>query len=312
MTLRIGSLGRGLVFDEIARNVEADRRAGYSSVWFSDGIGMDPLTLIGALGQKVPSIELGTAVVRTLPRHPMILAQQALTTNALVGGRLVLGIGPSHRPAVETAWGLSFDKPIGRLRDYLAILLPLLAGETVEFEGAYYTARGDMHIEGGPGISVLVAALGPQMLRLAGRLTEGTITVMAGPRTLASHICPIIREAADRAGRPPPRVVSTLSLCVTDDAGAARARAEQGARRMAAMPSYATLLEREGGPALLAGSEDELDEAVAGLERAGVTDLLAVSIARRDTEDAIRTAAWISRRLDPPAESPLRPDQRTP
>jgi F420-dependent oxidoreductase-like protein len=225
----------------------------------------------------------------------MILAQQALTTNALIGGRLILGVGPSHRPAVERAWGLSFEKPIGRMREYLSILLPLLSGETVEFEGTYYTAQGELRIQDGTGVSVLIAALGPQMLRLAGHLTDGTITTMAGPRTLVSHICPIIREAADRAGRPPPRVVSTLSLCVTNDVESARARAEQGARRMAAMPSYATLLEREGGPPLLAGSENELDEAVAGLERAGVTDLLAVSIARRDTEDDTRTAAWISR-----------------
>jgi F420-dependent oxidoreductase-like protein len=295
--MRIGALGRGLTFDEIARHVEADQVAGYTSVWFSDGIGMDPLTLIGALGQKAPPIELGTAVVRTLPRHPMILAQQALTANALVEGRLTLGVGPSHRPAVEAAWGLPFDQPIARLREYLSVLLPLLAGEPVDFAGTYYTAHGDLHIQEGTGVSVLIAALGPQMLRLAGRLTDGTITTMAGPRTLVGHICPTIREAADRAGRPPPRVVSTLSVCVTDDVDAAWARAEQGARRMATMPSYATLLEREGGPALLAGSEDDLDEAVARLELAGVTDLLARSIAPRQTEDDHRTAAWISRRL---------------
>jgi 5,10-methylenetetrahydromethanopterin reductase len=120
---------------------------------------------------------------------------------------------------------------------------------------------------------------------------------MAGPRTLISHICPTIREAADRAGRPPPRVVSTLSVCVTDDVDSARARAERGARRMAALPSYAALLEREGGPALLAGSEDELDEGLARLDRAGVTDLLVVSMAPRDSDDEVRTARWISRRL---------------
>jgi F420-dependent oxidoreductase-like protein len=227
----------------------------------------------------------------------MILAQQALTANALTGGRLTLGIGPSHRPAVEAGWGLPFDKPIARLREYLSVLQPLLAGEAVDFEGDYYTAHGDLQIEGGPGVPVLIAALGPQMLGLAGRLAGGTITTMAGPRTLISHICPIIRAAAEKAGRPEPRVVSTLSVCVTGDVESARARAERGALRMAALPSYAALLEREGGPALLAGGEDQLDEAVAGLEDAGVTDLLVVSIARRQTEDEARTAAWISRQL---------------
>ncbi len=295
--MRIGALGRGLTFDEIAGNVLADRAAGYSSVWFSDGIGMDPLTLISALGQRVGGIELGTAVVRTLPRHPMILAQQALTTNVLTGGRLTLGIGPSHRPVVEAAWGLPFDRPIARIREYLSVLLPLLAGETVDFDGDYYTAHGDLQVQGGPGVSVLVAALGPQMLGLAGRLVDGTITTLAGPRTLISHICPTIREAADRAGRLEPRVVSTLWVCVTDDVDSARARAERGARRMASMPSYAALLDREGGPALLAGSEAELDASLDRLDGAGVTDLLLLSIARRESEDEVRTSSWISRWL---------------
>jgi F420-dependent oxidoreductase-like protein len=292
--VKIGSHGRGVTLQEISENVEADRAAGYSSVWFSDGVGMDPLTLIAALGQKVGGIELGTAVVRTLPRHPMILAQQALTANAVIGGRLTLGIGPSHRPAVEAGWGLSFDKPIAKMRDYLSVLRPLLAGQPVDFEGQHHAARGELHIEGGPKVPILVAALGPQMLRLSGRLADGTVTTMAGPRTLTSHICPTIRAAAEAAGRAEPRVVATLSVCVTDDIAAARSRAERGARRLASMPSYAALLHREGGPALLTGSEDDLDEALAKLERAGVTDLLPISIARRGSDDDARTAAWIS------------------
>jgi F420-dependent oxidoreductase-like protein len=286
-----------MTFEEIAANVEADRAAGYSSVWFSDGIGMDPLTLIGALGQKVPDIELGTAVVRTLPRHPMILAQQALTASALTGGRLTLGIGPSHKPAVESGWGLSFDKPISDMRDYLSILRPLVAGQAVDYHGERHSAHGEFRIDDGAGLPVLVAALGPQMLRLSGRLADGTVTTMAGPRTLAESICPIIREAAERAGRPEPRVVSTLSVCVTDDVSAARERAERGARRMASLPSYAALLERERGPALLTGDEGDVDEAVAGLEAAGVTDLLPISIARPGTDDDERTASWIARLL---------------
>ncbi len=295
--MRIGAHARGLTFEEIAANVGADRAAGFSSVWFSDGVGMDPLTLIGAVGLAVRDIELGTAVVRTWPRHPMVLAQQALTTNALIGGRLALGIGPSHQPAIESGWGLSFDRPIGHLRDYLSILLPLVDGKRVDFDGERHSAHGELRIDDGVGLPVLVAALGPQMLRLAGRLAAGTVTAMAGPRTLATHICPTIREAAEGAGRPSPRVVAALSVCVTQDVERARERAERGTRQMAALPSYAALVEREGGPALLAGDEDDLDEAVAALEAAGVTDLLPMSIARPETDDGDRTAAWIGRAL---------------
>jgi len=282
---------------EISANIESDRMAGYSSVWFSDGIGFDPLTLIAALGQVVGPIELGTAVVRTLPRHPMILAQQALTANALTRGRLTLGIGPSHRPTVESGWGLSFQRPISRMREYLSILRPLVAGEAVDYDGEHYSAHGQLAVEDGPGLSVLVAALGPQMLRLSGRLADGTVVVMAGPRTLTRDICPTIREAADRAGRPPPRVICTLSISITDDVDSARERAERAAQQMAKLPSYAALLEREGGPALLAGREDDVDEALARLDAAGVTDLVPVSIASAGSDEEARTAAWITRLL---------------
>jgi 5,10-methylenetetrahydromethanopterin reductase len=304
MAVRIGAHARGMTFEEIAGNVEADRAAGYSSVWFSDGVGMDPLTLIGAVGQRVPGIELGTAVVRTLPRHPMILAQQALTVNALSVGRLTLGIGPSHKPAVESGWGLPFDKPIADMRDYLSILGPLVAGRAVDYDGERHSAHGELRIDGGAGLPVLVAALGPQMLRLTGRMAGGTVTAMAGPRTLTRFICPTIREAAERAGRPEPRVVSTLSLCVTDDPATARQRALRGVQAMASMPSYAALLEREGGPPLLAGSEDDLDEALAGLAAAGVTDLLPMSIAKRGTDDEARTESWIGSLLRGGASQP--------
>jgi 5,10-methylenetetrahydromethanopterin reductase len=295
--MRVGAHGQGVTLAEITANAEADRAAGYSSVWFSDGIGMDPLTLIAAVSQTVPEIEFGTAVVRSLPRHPMILAQQALTANAVSGGRLILGIGPSHKAAVESGWGLSFDRPIADMREYLSILRPLVAGDSVDYDGERHSAHGDFRIGGGPGLPVLVAALGPQMLRLTGRLADGTVTTMAGPRTLAGFICPTIREAAERAGRPDPRVVSTLSVCVTDDTASVRERAAGAARRMASLPSYAALLQREGGPALLTGSEDDLDEAVAGLDKAGVTDLLPVSAAVPGTDDAERTTTWTRRLL---------------
>src|SRR5580704_12427151 len=123
--MRIGTLVRGMTIDEIIKNVEGDREAGYASAWLTDGSGMEPLTTLAVVGRVVPGIELGTAVVRTLPRHPMVLAQQALTVSALTQGRLALGIGPSHQPAIEAGWGLSFDRPIAHMRDYLSVLVPL-------------------------------------------------------------------------------------------------------------------------------------------------------------------------------------------
>ena len=225
--MRIGTLVRGTTIDEIIHNVEGDRAAGYASAWLTDGVGMEPLTTLAAVGRAVPGIELGTAVVRTLPRHPMVLAQQALTVNAMIQGRLTLGIGPSHRPAVEQGWGLTFDRPIVRMRDYLSVLVPLIANGVVDYDGETASGHGEFHVAGSSPCPILVGALGPQMLRLAGRLADGSVTFMTGPQTLTRFTCPTILEAAERAGRPVPRIVALVALCVTDqpDTGAAAGRA---------------------------------------------------------------------------------------
>jgi F420-dependent oxidoreductase-like protein len=298
--MRIGALVRGLTIDEIINNVESDREAGYASAWLTDGSGMEPLTTLAVVGRAVPDIELGTAVVRTLPRHPMVLAQQALTVNAMIQGRLTLGIGPSHRPAVEQGWGLPFDRPIVRMRDYLSVLEPLIANGVVDYDGETASAHGDLHVAGGHPGSILVGALGPQMLRLAGRMADGTVTFMTGPRTLARFTCPTILEAAARAGRPRPRIVALVALCVTDQVDGARLRAEQVAGRMAALPSYAAMLQREGGPALIVGGEAEVEDVLGALDNAGVTDLVPVPVAKRQSADSLRTAAFVHGLLQRP------------
>jgi F420-dependent oxidoreductase-like protein len=203
---------RGMTIDEIIENVHHDREEGCTSVWLTDAAGMEPLTTLAVVGRAVPDIELGTAVVRTLPRHPMALAQHAMTVNAIVGGRLALGIGPSHRPAIEQGWGLSFDRPIARMRDYLTVLGSLVRDGTVSYESQTVVARGELHIESSGQFPLLVAALGPQMLRLAGATADGTITVMVGPRTLREFTCPTIIGAAAQAGRTRPRIVAFLSV----------------------------------------------------------------------------------------------------
>jgi F420-dependent oxidoreductase-like protein len=201
---------------------------------------------------------------------------------------------------VEEGWGLPYDRPVVRMREYLEVLLPLLEGQEADVTGELYTAHGGFTVEGASRPPVLLAALGPQMLRLAGRMADGTIVTMAGPHTLAGFIAPTIRQAAADAGRPAPRIVATVSVCVTDDPDQARERATRGTARLAALPSYAALVEREGGPPLLAGPEDELDQGVGQLEAAGVTDLVVVPIARAGTEDEKRTRSWLAGQLAQP------------
>src|SRR5262249_41108834 len=182
-------------------------------------------TVLSIVGREVPGIELGTAVVPTYPRHPWVLAQQALTVQAATDGRLALGIGLSHQIVVEGMWGISFAKPVRHLREYLDILLPLSRGEAVSYNGTTVSAHGALTVPRATPFPILVAALGPQMLELAGRMTDGTITWCVGTKTLESYTVPTLTAAAERARRAVPRVVAALPVAVTADRDRAHERA---------------------------------------------------------------------------------------
>jgi F420-dependent oxidoreductase-like protein len=207
------------------------------------------------------------------------MAQQALTTQAAVGGRLTLGIGLSHRPVVEKAWGLPFERPVELMREYLAVLRPLLESQQVAYFGKRYAVQAQLTIEGAAPPSVILAALGERMLRLAGEQTDGTATWMVGAKTLASHVTPVITAAARAAGRPAPRILVGLPTCVTDDVQTARTRAERIFGFYGQLPSYRAMLDREeaSGPGDLAliGTEAEIEGRLGEIERAGATDFIA-------------------------------------
>jgi len=213
-------------------------------------------------------------------------------------GRLLLGIGLSHQVVIESMFGMSFDKPARHMREYLSILMPLLHGEPVAFEGETLSANASLGIQGVDAPAVAVAALGPLMLKLAGRMTDGTVTWMTGPATLAEHTVPTISAAAAEAGRPAPRIVVGLPVCVTDDVDGARERAAKLFAMYGFLPSYRAMLDREGaeGPADVAIVGDEATVA-AGLQRvadAGATDFSAAEFAvdadeKRRTRELLRT-----------------------
>ncbi len=293
-----GVIGRG--FDAVVADAKASADAGFASYWLPQVVQqVDAMIIIGAAAQQVPGIRFGTSVVPTYPRHPMVMAEQALTTSMLTGGRFTLGIGLSHQPVVEGMWGISFEKPVRHAREYLDALMPLVAGEKVSFAGETLTARGTLAIEAPPP-PVLFAALGPQMLRVAGARCDGTVTWMTGAKTLARLTVPTISEAAEKAGRPAPEIAAGFPIWVTDDVDAARARAATVFEIYGMLPSYRAMLDHEGidGPADLAivGDEatcaDRLDELI----DAGVTQFAASEFAA-DPEDRERTRAFLAGRL---------------
>lgn len=291
--MRIGifdsSNADGGTIDQIVASAATAAEHGFASFWLPQIFGFEALSVLAILGREVDGIDLGTAVVPTYPRHPVTMAAQALTAQAASGGRLTLGIGLSHQMVIENMFGLSFDRPARHMREYLDALLPLLAGEGAATDGE--TIRVSAGLSLPPGIAapdVVVAALGPRMLALAGTRTAGTVTWMTGPRTLASHIVPSITAAAGEAGRPAPRVVACLPVCVTDDEAAARERAASTFQLYGFLPSYRAMLDLEGveGPADVAvvGDEATVAGAIRGLAEVGVTEFVAVEYTLRDPE----------------------------
>jgi 5,10-methylenetetrahydromethanopterin reductase len=277
-TVRIGAMfDTEIPFDDMVGQVASLRDAGIHTAWCSQIFAYDALTAIAAIGREVPGIDFGSAVIPTYPRHPVMLAGQALTVQAATGGRLTLGIGLSHQVVIENVFGQSFEKPARHMREYLSILMPLLEGEPVAFVGETLRAStfGPLQIAASPP-SVLVAALGTSMLKIAGRQAAGTVTWMTGPSTIESHVIPTIRAAAADAGRPEPRIGVGLPVCVTDDAATARATASEVFAIYGQLPSYRAMLDREGagGPADVAivGTEAEVKAQIAQLGDIGVTD----------------------------------------
>lgn len=272
------------IFDQVddiaatAADLRAAARDGIDSYWLTQAFGTDTLGVLGAVARDLPGLRVGTAVVPVYPRHPMALAQQALTTNLLVDGRLALGIGPSHPSVVEPCWGMSYDRPARYMREYLEALTGALT-QRVRFRGEVLTARGDLDIPGAPVPPVLVAALGPRMLEITGALAAGTITWMVGPRTLRELTVPTIRKAAAAAGRPAPEIVVPLPVSVTGDAPAALARAEAELEWYGTLPSYRAMLDREGcatpGRMALIGDAGTVAAKIASFAELGVTTFAA-------------------------------------
>jgi len=274
----IGIFGSASTVDGIADQVRSAADDGFASFWSPQIFGPDAITALTVAADRVGGIRLGTAVVPTWPRHPMMLAQQAMTAAQVSNGRFALGIGLSHQIVVEGMWGMPFDKPLSHMREYLTILMPLLRGEAAAFAGETLTAQGGIEVPADPP-PVLVAALGPKMLELTGQVADGTITWMTGPTTIAEHTAPTIRAAAEAAGRPAPEVVVALPVLVTADVAAGRARAADEFAMYGLLPSYRAMLDREGldGPEDLAviGGPEEVAERLGAVHAAGATTVVA-------------------------------------
>ncbi len=263
---------------EDARWAEEARMA---SVWIPQiPDDFDALTAATIVGRETTRIEIGTAVVPVQPRHPIALAQQALSTQAVCNGRLALGLGVSHHWIIDEMLGLSYDKPVAMLRAYLDVLDQAFAGPgMVDVENDQFRVHNPLDITDITPTPTLLAALGPVMLRVAGERTDGTILWMADERAIGDHIAPTITKAASGAGRPDPRIVAGIPvcLCAEDEVDAAVARTNRILSEAEVSPNYQKLLERgdarEVGDLLAAGTEAMIEKRLRSFADAGVTDV---------------------------------------
>ena len=263
---------------DVAAAVARAAERGLDSVWTNQNPGAwDPLAALAAAAAGPLPPEVGTAIVATYPRHPAVLASEALTVQALTGGRLVLGIGPSHPWFVADQLGLPYRAPAAHSREYLEVLRPLLRGEHVRFAGEHFTVDTALSVTAPPP-TVLLSALGPRMLRVARDLADGTVAVWVRPDTVADHLVPALGDGA--------RVVVTVLVAVTADPDGVRERIARDYAAVADMPAYRAVLDRGGlrGPAdtVVAGSAEQVRTELARFHDAGTTDLVVVPLTAPD------------------------------
>lgn len=281
-------MGRG---DSLLETIQRADAAGIDVAWLTvGGVAPDPFAVFAAAAQHTQRIRFGTAIVPTFPRHPMVAAQAAMTVDQLAPGRMRLGVGPSHKPAMEETWGLPFDRPLGHLREYLQILNAILKTGAVDFDGDRIQAHAQ--ISQPTQVEVLASALRPRAFRLCGELTDGAIAWMCPPSYLRDVAKPALQAGAAQAGRPVPALVAHVPVVVSEDRAAVRAAAHRQFGFYPRLPYYGQMLAHAGyaeaaqgeftdataDALVISGSEAEVGERIAGLRAFGIDEMLAAIV----------------------------------
>jgi F420-dependent oxidoreductase-like protein len=278
--MRIGLTGGGATVDRMVDQAVQAEKDGFTSLWYASAVGGDPLVAMAAAGRATSTVELGTSVLQTYPCHPLLQANRAASVVAAIGRSFTLGIGPSHRPVVEGVYGMSYDRPGLHTEEYVRAVTALLRGEPVDMDGSELRVHsGGRGLKPEAPVPVLVAALGPRLLRVAGQWADGTILWMANATAVDAHVRPRLTAAAESAGRPAPRIVAGLPVAVHDDVDEARRAAAEQFAGYGQLPNYQRILAhgRIGGPAeaVIVGDEESVTTQIHALFDAGATDFWA-------------------------------------
>jgi F420-dependent oxidoreductase-like protein len=282
--MRIGLSGGGNTIERIVELAVEAEEDGFTSLWFAGAVAGDPLAALTVAARATRSIEMGTSVVQTYPCHPVLMANRAAAVALSAGRGFTLGVGPSHQPVIEGTYGMPYDHPGRHTEEYMSVLTSLIRGDRVDLDGHDLRAHA-----GGPAsrpaheVPVLLAALGPRLLRVAGQHCDGVILWMANARAVESHVVPRLTRAADAAGRSGTRVVVGLPVCVHDDVDEARVAAGEQFALYGALPNYQRILARgdisSPAEAVIVGNEESVRSQVEAIFAAGGTDFWAAPFA---------------------------------
>ncbi len=291
--MRIGLTGGASSVERMIEQAQRAEADGFTSLWYASAVGGDPLVAMAMAGRATSTIELGTSVLQTYTAHPVLQANRVVSVVDGMGRPgFTLGLGPSHRPPIENAYGLSYAHPGRHTEEYVQVLTALLRGETVHFDGEDFRVHMGEPAGVERQVPILIAALAPRMLRVAGQLTDGTVLWMGNEKAIETHVAPRLRAAATEAGRPAPRIVAGLPVAVHDDVDEARATAAQVFAGYGELPNYRRLLDIGGaaGPAdaAIVGDETAVTARIEALFAAGATDVWAAPFPVGDDRSASR------------------------
>ncbi|MFE6819232.1 TIGR03564 family F420-dependent LLM class oxidoreductase [Streptomyces sp. NPDC057677] len=300
MTLGVtlGSTSVQRTIDSTVLLAREARDAGLHSAWFGQTFAYDSPSLAAIVGREVPGLQVGTSAIPVFGRHPLLVSSQAQTAQAATGGRYHLGLALGTRHLTETGFGIPYQRPIGLLREFLTALRPLLETGSADFHGELLTATTPYSaaVPGArPTVPVLVAAMGPQALRVSGELADGILPFLAGPRALAEHIVPAVTAAAAAAGRPAPRIVALVPGVVTATAEveAVREKAAEALALYERIPSYRRAIEASGAARAaeiaVIGDEEAVAAEVRRYRDAGATEVVFTATELNGEDDRVRT-----------------------
>jgi F420-dependent oxidoreductase-like protein len=311
--LRIGLTARGSTVDDLVEHARWAEDAGFSSVWYASPTAGDPLVAMALAGRATSSIELGTAVLQTYPCHPLLQAHRAASVVAAMGRPgFTLGVGPSHETRIRDVYGLSYSHPGRNTEEYVQILAGLMRGAPVDFDGRDWSVHSPTGVAVNHPVPILVAALSPRLLRVAGAVADGTVLYLVSARVIESRVAPQIQASAAATGRPPPRIVAGLPVAVHDDVSEARAVIARESGIYGSLPNYRRVIAEAGQNSVadvaIVGDERSVAAQLRSLTDAGATDVWAGILPVGDDKAASlrRTTDLLRELLGSDTPSPLR------